>query len=342
MAENNQKSSDIVISSRVRLARNIDKFPFPARMTDEQFSEVLQCVRDASQSEQGSSFGFKFNSISDMDALDKQALVERHLVSPDLISKNKPCGVVISSDEKISIMINEEDHVRIQCLFPGMNVNMAKELCNVADDMLEKKLDFAFSPQYGYLTCCPTNLGTGIRVSVMLHLPALSMSNNMQKILEICSRLGIAVRGIYGENSESTGNLFQVSNQTTLGQTEDEILANVKNVVNQIVDSERSLRSELYSQNPIELEDSVFRSFGILTNARTITTAESLKLISAVRMGADMGIIKEVDVEKLNQLMYWVQPALLQKKAGRLLNQSERDTGRAEMIRESLINTREG
>ena len=315
-------------------------------MTEGQFSELLQEVNKAIPTNNGGSYKFRFLNMQELSDLDKQVLVEKHLISPGLAAAKRACGVIISGDEKISIMVNEEDHMRIQCLFPGMDIKLAKELCCNIDNMLEEKFEFAFSPQLGYLTCCPTNLGTAVRASVMLHLPALSMSNHVQKILEICGKLGIAVRGLYGEYSDASGNLFQISNQTSLGQTEDEIIASVRNVAVQIIDSERTLRHELHSRSPIEFEDSIYRAYGLLLYSRTITTDESMKLISRVRMGADMGIIKDVDAKTLDRLTYQVQPASLQKRIGKLLTPAERDSGRASVIREIIeeqgkLNTQE-
>jgi len=233
-------------------------------------------------------------------------------------------------------MINEEDHLRIQCLFPGLQLDKAWELCDKIDSLLEENIDYAFSEKYGYLTCCPTNLGTGIRASAMLHLPALTMTGYIRGMLDACGKLGIAVRGIYGENSEALGNLFQISNQITLGLSEEEIINNVTNIGNQIINQERTLRAELYRQNPYRFEDKVYRSLGILSNARIISSEESFKLISDVRLGVDMGIIKNIDVAKLNEILLYIQPANLQKIFDRTLSPDERDIKRADLIREKL------
>ena len=236
-------------------------------------------------------------------------------------------------------MINEEDHIRIQCLSSGMQLENSWKLGNKIDSILEEKIDFAFSEKYGYLTCCPTNIGTGIRASAMLHLPALIMTGYIKRILEACSKLGIAVRGIYGENSEASGNMFQISNQTTLGQSEEEIINNIKNITSQIIEQERMLRTELYKQNPLRFEDKVCRSLGVFSNARIMSSEESLKLLSDVRLGVDMGIIKNISIEDLNGIMLLIQPGNLQKQAGKPLDPNERDFKRAEFVRERLNKT---
>lgn len=328
--------TDVVISSRVRLARNLKDYPFPFRMEKEQGAEVLGKVRDSILGSDPSAKKYKFLDVKKINPIDKQSLVEKHLISPDLAESQRESGIILSNDEKISIMINEEDHLRIQCIFPGMQIENAWKLCSNIDNLLEEKMDFAFDDRYGYLTCCPTNLGTGIRASVMLHLPALVMTGYIKGVLEACGKLGVAVRGLYGENSEASGNMFQVSNQVTLGHTEEEVIAHIKNVAYQIIEQERMLRTELYKQGAVRFEDKVFRSFGLLSNVRIISTEESLKLLSDVRLGVDMGIIKQVSLDVLNEIMLLVQPANLQKLAGKILSPDERDIKRAEIIRERL------
>jgi Arginine kinase len=340
MVENNINSqkADIAISSRVRLARNINNLPFPNRMTPDQGRNVIKIVSEAIS---GSSEAFASNmvmyGIKDMNAIERQVLVEKHLISPDLGESKKDSAVIISKDEKISIMINEEDHLRIQCIFPGMRLDEAWKLCNKLDLLLEEKMDFAFDKNLGYLTCCPTNVGTGIRASVMLHLPALAMTGYMKNILEACSKFGITVRGIYGENTEASGNMYQISNQVSIGQTEEEIIASVNNVADQIIEQEKLVRNELYNQNPFRFEDRVFRSLGVLSNARIMTSEESLKLLSDVRLGVDMNTIVGINIKTLNDIILMIQPAYLQKTAGKLLTPEERDVRRADIIRGKLV-----
>ena len=339
MEENNKSyhTEEIAISSRVRLARNIDGIPFPTRMAPEQGSTVIKKVWDSiSDRSQAVAKDLVLISISKMNPVDRQILVEKHLISPELGDGKRDSAVIISRDEKISIMINEEDHLRIQCIFPGMQLDNAWKLCNKLDVLFEEKMDFAYDKNLGYLTCCPTNIGTGIRASVMLHLPALGMTGYIKSILETCSKLGIAVRGIYGENSEAHGNMFQISNQVSLGLTEEEIIASVNNVTAQIIGQEKMLRKELYNQNPFKFEDRIYRSLGLLSNARIITSEESLKLLSDVRLGVDIGTIGGITIETLNEIMLIIQPAYIQRLAGKALTPDERDVRRAELIRSRL------
>lgn len=329
--------SDVAVSSRVRLARNFSEYPFPPKMNREQENKVLMRVTNAvANAKSGFSGDFKFIDIESLNPIDRQALVERHIISRDMAESQRKSGVLVSSDEKISIMVNEEDHLRIQCMYPGIQINNAWKLCNDIDSMLENSIDYAYSNDYGYLTSCPTNIGTGMRASVMLHLPALTMTGYIRNVLEACSKLGIAVRGMYGENSEASGNMFQISNQVTLGQAEEEIIANVTNIALQVIEQERVLRREIYNQNPYRFEDRVYRSLGVFTNARIMSSEEAHKLLSDVKLGVDMGIIGGISNETLNELLILIQPASLQKAAGKPLSPEERDVLRAEIMRKKI------
>ena len=327
---------DVAISSRVRLARNLEAYPFTTRMTGSQSSEILQKVRNALFSSVQADTAFTYLEMNSISPLDRQLLVEKHLISPEFANGEFSRAAIISKDEKVCIMVNEEDHLRLQCIIPGMHLDEAWKVCNDLDTKLDEKLGFAFDKTYGYLTCCPTNIGTGIRASVMLHLPALSMTGYIKNVLETCSKIGVAVRGAYGENSEASGNMFQISNQATLGQTEEEIIAGINNITTQISEQERVLRDELYKQNPMRFEDRVFRSLGLLQNARIISSEESLKLLSDVRLGAIMGLVQGIDLKKLNDLMIMIQPAYLQKVSGGQLRPEDRDQRRAELLRRML------
>lgn len=334
---NSLKQPEIAISSRVRLARNIEDLPFPTRMDPGQGSMVIKKVWDSIASSSEAAAGkFIFMNIGQLDPVDRQILVEKHLISPELGENRRESAVIISKDEKISIMINEEDHLRIQCIFPGMQLENAWQLCNRLDLLLEDKMDFAYDKNLGYLTCCPTNIGTGIRASVMLHLPALSMTGYIKSVLEACGKLGIAVRGIYGENSEASGNMFQISNQVSLGQNEEEIIHSVNHIAGQIIEQEKMLRTELYNQDPFRFEDKIYRSLGLLSNARIISSEESQKLLSDVRLGVDMGTIKGISIDTLNEIMLIIQPGFIQRLTGKNLGANERDIRRAELIRSRL------
>ncbi len=330
--------SDVVISSRIRLARNLALYPFPSRMTPKQREDVIQAVREImTDNDKGKGTGTYTVMYTDsMEPVEKQVLVEKHLISREFAAGVLKSAVIVSADEKISIMVNEEDHLRIQALCSGMQIEKAWELCSGIDDLLEAKIEFAFGKRYGYLTSCPTNLGTGIRASFMMHLPAMMMTGHIRKVLEACSKLGITVRGMYGENSEASGNIFQISNQVTMGLSEEEIIANLKNITTQIIDQERALRKKLYKDQKMRFEDRIYRSLGAFSSARIMTSDESLKLLSDLRLGKDMDIIKNINTETLNEIMLMIQPASLQKSAGKILTDEERDEKRAEYIRGRL------
>lgn len=330
-------NNSVIISSRVRLARNFEDYPFPFRMNNDQAKDVIDRVKNIiNESNLDRLKDFLFVGIKDLNDIERQMLVEKHLISPDLAEGKRDSAAIISRDETISIMINEEDHLRIQAINDGIELNDALELCNKIDNIIECKSDYAFSNDYGYLTCCPTNIGTGIRASVMLHLPALVMTGYIRNVLEACGKLNMTVRGIYGERSGALGNIFQMSNQVTLGQTEEEIVTSITNIAAQVVEQESAIRNELYKQNSISFEDRIYRSYGIFSNARVITTEESLNLISDVRLGIDMGIIKDISIEKINNIMLLIQPASLQKHMGIQASVDQIDVKRAELIREKL------
>jgi len=330
--------SDVVISSRVRLARNFTEYPFPFRMDRNQRHQIIKTITDNIKNSDNDIINkLMYVDMQSITPIDRQAMVERHLISPELAQSEQECGALVSKDERISIMLNEEDHLRIQCMFAGMQLQEAWKLCSSIDDFLGEKIDFAFDKAYGYLTCCPTNIGTGMRASVMLHLPGLAMSGYIKSILEACSKIGIAVRGLYGENSEAMGNMFQISNQVTLGQNEEEITSNLTNIIRQIIEQERNIRQDMRKRNGLKFEDSVFRALGILSSARVITTDECLKLLSNVRMGVNMGIIDNINIETLNEIMLAIQPATLQKSVGRPLEPEERDAVRAMTVRDKIL-----
>lgn len=339
---NNILENDVAMSSRVRLARNFRDYPFPYKMDLKQSEAILNKVKDAVFGGNASMIkDFAFYDIQNTSLIDRQILVEKHLISKELAESKRPGGALINKDGNISIMVNEEDHLRIQGLFPGIQLEKAWDVCNKIDNLLEEKIDFAFDDKFGFLTCCPTNTGTAIRASVMLHLPALVITGYLKGVLEACGKVGITVRGLYGENTEALGNMFQVSNQVTLGQSEEEIIANVKNIALQIIEQEKRLRSDLYKQNTLLFEDKIYRSLGILLSARVISSEESHKLLSDVRLGIDMGIIKDIDLDVVSEIMILIRPANLQAALGKSLNQIERDVGRADLIRNKLSKAKE-
>lgn len=329
--------SDIVLSSRIRLARNLRSMPFPHRMNDDQGKTMLDTVESAVRSLE-SGWHIEFHRLSDLTPLERQVLMEKHLVSPLLIQNPiRYEGVALDDREGISIMVNEEDHLRVQVLLPGLQLEEAWQVANQLDDKLEEHLDFACDETRGYLTAWPTNLGTGLRASVMLHLPALVMTRQASQVFTTLAQVGIVVRGLYGEGSEALGNIFQISNQVSLGLTEDELVHNLTVVAQQIVSGERSARDHLKSNAGLALADRVARSWGILTNARVMTSDEALRLLSDVKLGAELGLIDSVLPYTFPQLTLMTRPSFLQMEAGRELGPDERDQIRADTLRTHLL-----
>lgn len=334
--------SDIVISSRVRLARNLRDHPFPMLATESQAKEVIEQVSNVmSQADFQSIDQFEKLSLSEVSSLEKRVLVEKHLISPHLANESRQGAVILSNNEAVSIMVNEEDHLRIQCLFPGFQLKQAWGMANQIDDVFEKYLDFAFDERRGYLTSCPTNVGTGIRASVMMHLPALVLTQQINRILNAIGQIGLVVRGIYGEGSEAAGNLFQISNQITLGHSEEEIIDNLYNVAKQIIDHERAARRTLIEHNKIGMEDKLCRSYGILSNARIIESKEAATRLSDLRLAIDTGLIQGISAHVINELMVLIQPGFLQMYSGKDLTAEQRDVRRANLIRERLASVLE-
>ncbi|HZK26761.1 MAG TPA: protein arginine kinase [Thermoclostridium sp.] len=334
---NEGPDSDVVLSSRVRLARNFKKYPFPHKSTPEQQKQIIEDTKDALyKGNQQMTEKFEFYNFGTLNNIEKSVFVEKHVASKELLEGKRERGILLSSDERISIMINEEDHLRIQCLATGMQLNEALEVCNNIDDLLSEFIEFSWDENIGYLTSCPTNIGTAIRASVMMHLPALVMTGYIKTVIEALGKLGLAVRGMYGEHTEASGNMFQLSNQITLGKSEEDILLSIKNIATQIIEQERALRQQLLRQNKYQLEDRIFRSFGILKNSRIIATNECLKHLSDLRMGVDLGIIEGISIEDINEIMLLVQPGSLQEKAKKRLNVNERSIVRAKIVRDMM------
>jgi protein arginine kinase len=327
---------EIVMSSRVRLARNICGIPFPYLASDSQTEAVARQVEAASDGISQRMGDMDFLRIHDIPQIQRQVLVEKHMISPLLIKEPHNSAVLLRRDEAISIMVNEEDHLRIQCLLPGLQLEIALEEANRCDDLLEGYLDYAFDEQWGYLTTCPTNVGTGLRASVMVHLPALVLTKQINRVLSAIAQVGLAVRGMYGEGSEVVGNLVQISNQITMGQSEDEIIKNLYGVTRQIVEQEAQARQVLLNEGRDRISDRVNRAFGILSHARLMSSQEAMQLLSDVRLGMDLGLIEEVQGNILKELMVLLKPACLQMEAGRDLDGLDRDSERARLIRRYL------
>lgn len=326
---------DVVISSRIRIARNIEEIKFPQSMNKGEVENITKDILDAIR-ESHKNENYKFYKIGRLSSLEKNMFIEKHLISPNLVQRPGISSFLLRDDEKVTIMINEEDHLRIQTLFPGLNLEEGWKLSNAIDDGLEEYLNFAFDERFGYLTSCPTNTGTGLRASVMLHLPSLVLTGYANNIFQAVGQIGLTVRGLYGEGTKALGNIFQLSNQTTLGETEEEIIQKLKNVAIQIINKEREIRHNLLNTRKVEIEDKVLRSLGILKYSRIISSEESMNLFSNVKMGIDMGIITDVDAKDIINLMMLTQPASLQAYFKEDLKTHERDMKRAELIREKI------
>jgi protein arginine kinase len=328
----------LVISSRVRLARNLAEFPFPHLLSVEQAEQVIHAVNLALQHREVTQKIGKLELIrmGELTAVERNVLVEKHLISPDLLRDHQKKAVVLRDDEVISIMVNEEDHLRLQVLLPGLQLREAWRLAAEMDDLLERTLNYAFNERLGYLTACPTNVGTGLRASVMLHLPGLVLANQIESMVNAVAKLGLTARGLYGEGTEATGNLFQVSNQVTLGQAEEEMVANLTAVTGRLLAQERAARQALYRDRREVLEDRIWRSYGILKSARVLSSEETMRLLSDVRLGVDLRIIDGLNHRLINELMVMTRPAFLMKLAGREMPPHERDVFRARLVRDKL------
>lgn len=328
-------SANIVMSSRTRLARNIDKVPFSNWADKKHLEEILTMVEAAARK---CNFlkDATFFRLSDLSEVDRVFLVERHLMSPEHSKNAEYKGLIVDPNEIVSIMVNEEDHLRIQVMQSGLNLRECWRIIDEIDTELSKALPFAYSPKWGYLTACPTNAGTGLRGSTMLHLPALVFTGQIGKILQAIAKLGLNIRGLYGEGTEAMGNIFQISNQISMGIAEEDIIDNIERIANQLISREDATRKTLLAKNREGLIDRVSRAIGTLKSAHIITSNETVALLSAIRLGVDLGIIKNMDRRMVNELFILTQPAHLQKLEGKVLNSEQRDVKRANLVKERL------
>jgi protein arginine kinase len=328
-------ASDVVLSTRVRLARNLKEVPFTHRAREEQlamvYSSVISAVRKTPALVSSSAL-----QMRELTPLDRQFLVERHLISHDLADNGRLRGLLLVPDESVSAMVNEEDHLRLQSLASGFQLRSAWESVNAIDDELGQDLDYAFSEDLGYLTACPTNAGTGMRASVLIHLPSLVLTKQISRVLQGINQVGLAVRGFYGEGSQIMGNFFQISNQTTLGQSEKETVESLERVTRQIIEYEQKARDELLKEARVQIEDKIWRAYGALKHSRVITSSEVVNLSSAVRFGVALQIEGLASVRTLNELLIRTQPAHIQLAAGQELEQRERNVIRANYVRSLL------
>ena len=326
------KDSDVARSTRIRFARNIVGFPF--KLKTKEMKEALE--NKIKDNLYGIGYGLKFFKLKDMDDITKMSLVEKNIISPEFVlNKNDDGSILINDEENICIMIGEEDHLRIQVFNYGLDLENTLNLAIELDEKINETLGYAINKKYGYLTACPSNLGTGLRASVMLHLPALEHTGNVRKILNNVSNFGISIRGIYGENSKSTGDMYQISNRQTLGITEKEIIDRVKVIAEKIIEQERKARKML-TDNKIEFEDMIYRNYGILSNCKKISSNETRELLSNIKMGVDLGIVDELTDLQVQKLYLYTKPANLQKYLGEQYDTYERDIKRAEVIKQII------
>jgi protein arginine kinase len=331
--------SDIVISSRIRLARNLADYPFLSRATEADRAAIEGNLRTAVSNLKASqrlNEATLYIDVGKLEHIDRQFLVERQLISREHADASGARAVVIDPAEKFSLMINEEDHLRLQVMQSGLNLRSAWEQMNHLDDLIEEQVTYAFSDRLGYLTACPTNVGTGIRVSVMLHLPGLVITRQIEKVFKSLQKINLAVRGLYGEGSQAMGDFYQISNQITLGQTEEELITKVADIVPVLIEYERQARDFLIRESHETLHDRVSRAFGILRTAQTISSEETMHLLSSVRMGVNLGLIGDLQIPTINKLFIHTQPAHLQKITGIELDSNDRNIERATYLRRHL------
>jgi protein arginine kinase len=339
VAQRTGPGNRIVLSSRVRLARNINGFAFPgwAKKGDRQRACDLLCEAVSRQPDMQEAFTASLDSLS---AMDKQILVERHLISREHAAKGAGSALVLNRDESLCVMINEEDHLRMQALLPGFQLAEVWRAIDRLDTGLEQSLDYVFSRELGYLTACPTNVGTGIRVSAMLHLPALVLDEQITQIIQAVNKLGLAVRGLYGEGTEALGNVFQVSNQMTLGEAEAEIVERLSKVVAQVIEHEDNARARLLEKESKVVFNHIGRAYGILANAHSVSSKEAINLLSLLRLGIDLGTLPGASRTLVDELAIVTQPAHLQASHTDKLTAEQRDIRRADMLRHALREVR--
>ncbi len=336
---NDNIDSGVVLSSRIRLARNVTKYPFSILMNDEQADHMIDEVKSSIINERNP-LGAQFNYINLKDVTDneKHMLMERHVISPELVNKKQVSSVLIKNDESLSIMLNEEDHIRIQSIFVGDNMEHAWGLANKLDDLIEETVQYAFDKDYGYLSSCPTNTGTGLRASYMLHMPMLESTGQLKNILQAITKFGITLRGIYGEGTEPLGSIYQISNQVTLGQSEEEIMNNLKNITNQIIEQELRIAEKILREQKSIIEDKVYRCYGILTYARRMNVSEAMGLLSTLRIGY-MNHLIDLPKPKTNiyNIMIHIQQGNMMSKLGNDFTEEAADIKRADFIKEMFL-----
>ena len=329
------KNNEVVITSRIRLARNLSDMPFPGWAKKAERIEAMEQMRTKVEALKVMKNGFS-HELSDLEPLQKQVLVERHLISREQAARGQGSAAVVDRGQRLSLMINEEDHLRMQSIRAGLHLREAHALLSKVDAALEKELSFAFDDELGYITACPTNLGTGMRASAMLHLPALVLTEQVGQVLQAVNKIGLAVRGLFGEGTESLGHMFQISNQATLGESEEAIISRLERVISQIVTHETNARQKMLEDDQAQLSDKIGRAYGILKHATIFDSKEAFAHISILRMGAALGFFPEGAMQVCDTMMMDIQPAHLQLHAGAELEPEERDRIRAEILRGRL------
>ena len=328
----------IIISCRCRLARNIKKYPFALLLNDEAAASVINETVSSIKNERSFlSDQFEYIDVQNRSPLEKLALVNKHMVSPEFIRASKPRGLLVKDDESCGIMINEEDHIRIQAIFAGDNMDAAWDMTDKIDNLIEESVEYAFDKDFGYLTSCPTNAGTGLRASYMVHIPLLEKTGQLRGIAQTIGKLGMTARGIYGEGTEPMGSIYQISNQVTLGKSERDIIKTLQGVTGQIIEQELRLREKLTKEDNPDISDVIYRSYGILANCRKISGKEAIKLLSDVRLGYMTGILdKRRPKNNIYSIIMNIQPGLMQYNRGKEIPENERDILRADYIRENF------
>jgi len=330
-----EPQSEIVLSSRIRFARNLREFKFPPSADTDTRDKIIEFVKAAFETA-GILKNGDFYLSTDINPLDQNFLVERHMISPEFMKNGTGRGLYISHSKRLSIMINEEDHIRLQVISGGLSMNECWELAEELDNKLSRKMEYAYDDTFGHLTSCPTNVGTGLRASILIHLPGLVLTRDIDNVINRISKVGLAVRGFYGEGTDVLGNLFQISNQTTLGRSEEEIIDSLAQVTQQIIEYEINSQETLMKDASDQIEDKVWRSYGILQNARVLSSDEVMNLLSALRLGLSLKLIDKVTLGEINELLIVTQPAHLQKYYNREMDSTERDMVRADLVREYL------
>ena len=329
----NGKDSDVVISSRVRLVRNLNGFKFLSKCSKEEQEKILEKIKEIVPS---LGYGLKYLKLEDIDDVTKLSLVEKHLISPEFVmNNNAKKAIIVNDEENICIMLNEDDHIKLQVFSAGQELENLMNLAIELDEKIGEILNYSYSKKFGYLATSPINIGTGMKASVIVHLPALMYTGNLSKVLRIVNNFGMSVKGLYGEGTQNQGDMYLISNNQTIGVTEKEIIANVKNIAEKVIEQERTARKFL-GKNSLELEDRVYRAYGILTYAIKLSSDECKKLLSDVKLGVDLGIIKELDDSKIKKLELYTKSGNLQKYFGKTLEGYEREIKRAEVIKQII------